>query len=119
MKKHITIRIYFEYGQKIKNLSFWNRMKAGDFASELIKKAKAFDLAQALNFNVSKGYFENGQVHWGVNEVKHFKHPHVVELTDTEERIDLFLQEQNLLLEETKIVLVKSEVELKSRKDEL
>lgn len=114
MKNHITIRVYFEYGQKIKNLSFWNRLKAGDFASELIKKAKAFDLEQALNFNVSKGYFEKGKIHWGISETRHFKHPHVVELTDTEDRINNFLQHQKGLLEETKIVLVKSEIQLKN-----
>ncbi|MEH6407641.1 MAG: DUF190 domain-containing protein [Leeuwenhoekiella sp.] len=113
MTNLITVRIYFEYGQKIKNVSFWKKLSSADFATELIKKAKAFDLDQAINFTVSKGYFEKGKIYW-TSETNHFKHPHVVELTDTEEKIDEFLKQEKSLLAETKILIVKSEVILKN-----
>jgi len=48
----ITIRIYFEYGQKINNQSFWKKMYASDFSTELIKRAKTFGLEQVLHLNV-------------------------------------------------------------------
>tara|TARA_R110002051_G_scaffold139763_1_gene212450 strand:- start:10086 stop:10436 length:351 start_codon:yes stop_codon:yes gene_type:complete len=110
MTKFITVRIYFEYGQKLKNISFWKKLSIADFATELIKKANTFGIDQALNFNISKGYFEQGKIHWGMNETKHFKHPHVIEITDTEEKINSFLKEQKLLFKETKIVIVKNEI---------
>ena len=112
MTSLITVRIYFEYGQKIKNVSFWKKISSSDFATELIKKAKAFDLDQAINFNVSKGYFEKREIHW-TSETRHFKHPHVVELTDTEDRIYAFLQQEKLLLADTKVLIVKNEVLIK------
>ncbi|GAL81592.1 hypothetical protein JCM19274_437 [Algibacter lectus] len=61
----ITIRIYFEYGQKINNQSFWKKMYASDFSTELIKRAKTFGLEQVLHLNVSKGYLNNQKVNWG------------------------------------------------------
>tara|TARA_Y100000815_G_C12878016_1_gene325422 strand:- start:133 stop:474 length:342 start_codon:yes stop_codon:yes gene_type:complete len=112
MTNLITVRIYFEYGQKIKNVSFWKKISSSDFATELIKKAKAFDLDQAINFNVSKGYFEKKKIHW-TSETRHFKHPHVVELTDTEDKINEFLKQEKSLLEETKILIIKNEVLIK------
>lgn len=109
MNELITIRIYFQYGQKIKNLPFWKRINS-DFATEIIKKAKSHDLDQVLNFGVSKGYFDKKKIKWGHSEIKHFNHPHIVEITDSEEKLNFFLDQEKQFFEGVKILLVKNEV---------
>ena len=113
MKDFITIRIYFEYGQKIDNSSFWKKIYASDFSTELIKRAKAFGLHQVLHLNVSKGYLNNQKVNWGVSETPHYKHPHLIEIVDSEVKINQFLEEQKNLLQATTNLIVKNEVLIK------
>ncbi|WP_369049307.1 DUF190 domain-containing protein [Tenacibaculum sp. UWU-22] len=113
MKDFITIRIYFEYGQKIKTHSFWKKLYASDFSTELMKRAKAFGLHQVLHLNVNKGYLDNQKINWGVNEIRHFKHPHLIEIIDTELKINQFLQQEQSILAETNVILVKNEVLIK------
>jgi PII-like signaling protein len=110
MKNLVTIRIYFEYGQKIKNQSFWKKLYASDFSTELIKKAKGFGLEQVLHLNVSKGYLNNQKVFLGTNEIRHSKHPHLIEITDSELKINKFLDAEKNLFHETKLLIVKNEV---------
>lgn len=113
MMEFITIRIYFEYGYKIKNQSFWKKIYSPDFSTELMKRAKDFDLKQVLHLNVSKGYFNNQKIQWGIDEIRHFKHPHIIEIMDTESKINQFVEEEDSLLMETHIVIVKNEVLMK------
>lgn len=113
MRAFITIRIYFEYGQKVKDHSFWKNMYASDFSAELIKRAKAFGLHQVLHLNVSKGYLDNQKINYGTSEIRHSKHPQLIEIIDSEEKIDQFLKEQKNLLQETNILMVKNEVLVK------
>lgn len=113
MKNFITIRIYFEYGQKINNQSFWKKLYASDFSTELMKKAKVFGLEQVLHLNVSKGYLNNQKVNLGTSEIRHSKHPHLIEITDSELKINKFLDEEKILLQETKMLIVKNEVLMK------
>ena len=110
MKDLITIRIYFEYGLKIKHQTFWERLNSSHFSTELMKKAKAFGLHQVLHLHVSKGYLNNQKIKWGVSEIRHYKHPHLIEITDSEIKINQFLAEEKNLLHETKILIVRSEV---------
>ena len=113
MKALITVRIYFEYGIKIQHQSFWEKMYGSDFSSELMKRAKAFGLHQVLHINVSKGYLNNQNIKWGTSEIRHHKHPHLIEIIDTELKINQFLNEEKTLLEETKVLIVKNEVIIK------
>lgn len=113
MKDFITIRIYFEYGQKVKEHSFWKKLYSSDFSTEVMKRAKAFGLHQALHLNVIKGYLDNQKVSWGISEVKHYKHPHIIEIIDSELKINQFLDEQKNLLKKTNVLMVKNEVLMK------
>ena len=113
MKDFITIRIYFEYGQKIKNESFWKKLYGSDFSTELMKRAKAFGLKQVLHLNVNKGYLINQKMNWGTHEIRHYKHPHLIEIIDSEVKINQFLDEQKELLHESTVLMVKNEVVLK------
>lgn len=113
MKDFVTIRVYFEFGQKVNSHSFWKKLKSPDFSSELIKKAKAFGLQQALHLNVSNGYLDNQKIKWGNHEIRQFKHPHLIELTDSESKINQFLEEQKDLFQAVSVIMVKSETLLK------
>lgn len=113
MKNFVTLRIYFENGQKIKDKSFWKKLYSSDFSTELMKRAKAFDLNQVLHLHVSKGYFNNQKINWGVSEVRNIKHPHLIEIVDKEAKIEQFLEENKFFFEETHVLIVKNEVLLK------
>ena len=113
MKNFITIRIYFEYGQKINNQSFWKKLYASDFSTERRKKAEAFGLEQVLHLNVSKGYLNNQKVNLGTSEIRHSKHPHLIEITDAELKRKEFLDAEKDLLQDTQILMVKNEVLVK------
>ena len=108
MKTLVTIRIYFEYGQKIKGLSWSQKLFNSDFATEVIKRAQASGIEQALHFNVSKGYLKNEKVSWENTDIKPLKHPHMVELTDTQEKIDAFMIAEKELLTAASVLLIKN-----------
>lgn len=78
-----------------------------------MKRAKAFGLHQVFHLNVNKGYLNNQKVNWGTHEIRHYNYPHLIEITDTEPKINQFLDEQQNLLEETQILMVKNEVLMK------
>lgn len=113
MKDLITIRIYFEYGQKVNHQSFWKKIASSDFSTELMKRAKAFGLQQVLHLNVTKGYFNDQKINWGISEIRHHKHPHLIEIIDSEFKINQFLNEQKNFLQEAEILIVKNEVIIK------
>ena len=110
LKDLTTIRIYFKNGQRIKNQSFWKKLFSSDFSAELMKRAKEFDLKQVLHLHVSRGYFDNQNINWGVTETQHINHPHIIEIIDSEAKINQFLAEQKSLLQECKTIVVKNEV---------
>ncbi|PIB35528.1 hypothetical protein BFP72_09055 [Reichenbachiella sp. 5M10] len=109
MKDFITVRIYFENGQKIHSQSWWKNLFASDFATQLLKHAKASDLQQALHLHVDKGYFDKGKIQWASGEIRHFKHPHIIEITDTKSKVHGFLDQHKALLQAASPVLVKNE----------
>ncbi len=114
MKDLVTIRIYFRYGHQLKNQSFWKKLFSPDFSTALMKSAKNFGLEQVLHLNVTNGYLDNQEINWGMNEIRHHKHPHLIEITDSEIKINQFLATHKESLEVTKVFIVKSEVLLKS-----
>ena len=113
MTNLITLRIYFKYGQKISKQSFWKNMFSSDFSTELMKRAKDFGLHQVLHLNVNKGYLNDQKVNWGTNEIRHYTHPHLIEITDSELKINQFLDAQKEFLQATKLLMVKNEVLMK------
>lgn len=110
MKNLITIRIYFELGQKINNQSFWKKIFSPDFSAELMKRAKKMKLQQVLHLHVSKGYLNDQNINWGINEIRHHQHPHIIEITDSETKINQFLEDQKSFLKSAKVLLVKDSI---------
>lgn len=113
MKDLITIRIYFELGQKINNETFLKKLFPADFSAELIKRAKSFGLKQVLHLHVSKGYLDHQDINWGINEIRHHKHPHIIEIVDSEEKINAFLEKEKTFLNDTHIIIVKNNILIK------
>lgn len=114
MKTLTTIRIYFEYGKKRKDVPFWKTLHQSDFATQILKKAKASNLKQVLHFNVSKGYLDSQNMNWGLNDIQHVNHPQIIEITDSLENINAFLELEKVLFEDTAIYIVQNEILLKS-----
>lgn len=117
MTKLTTLRIYFPHGKRIKDQSFWQKLKSSDYATELIKRAKAYEIDQTINFNVSKGYLAKNKVSWGSSEIVPINHPQVIELTDSTEKIDLFIEQEDSFLKGTDILMVASEVTIRRKAD--
>lgn len=109
MSEFTTLRIYFEKGQRMKHPSFWRKLYAQDFSTELIKRAKGANLKQVLHLHVDKGYFHHQKVNWGVGEMRHYHHPHLIEIIDSPEKIDHFLEDQADFLKGSIIAMVKGE----------
>lgn len=113
MKDLITIRIYFEMGQKIDKTTFLKKIFPTDFSAELMKRAKNFGMSQVLHLHVSKGYLDHQDINWGISEIRHHKHPHIIEIVDSEEKINAFLEAEKTLLNDTHIIIVKNNILLK------
>lgn len=108
-----TVRIYFEHGTKIKNLSRWKRLFGGSLVNELLKEAKNNGIKHVIVFHISKGYLHHQAIQWGVDEIPDFRHPQCIELTGEKKMIDKFLHEQHSLLEVTETIIVdKQEVSI-------
>lgn len=112
METKTTIRIYFESGAKVKGLSFWKSLWNNNFGMEVIKKAKAAGLEQAISFNVPSGYFDKKVIQYNISEIKGDRLPQCVEITDQKEKIEKFLLEEKVFLSTSKILIVQNEVVL-------
>lgn len=110
MNDLITIRIYFENGQKINDQTFWKKIFPTDFSAEVIKRAKEFGLKQVLHLHVSKGYLNDQDINWGIHETRPHTHPHIIEIVDIEEKINGFLEKHKSLLIDTHIIIVKNNI---------
>lgn len=109
--EYITIRLYFEYGKKINELSFLKKIFHQGFSHFIIKQAKQAGIKQAICFNVSAGYLSHHEgVQWGHSDCIPNKHPQCIELTDEEEKIMLFLKKHKKQLSDVDVVLVGREV---------
>lgn len=92
---------------KSKTEFFLGKINSPNLTLEIIKRAKKAELYQVLNFSVSKGYLHQGKINWGLHDHPHDKHPHIIELIDTEEKIELFLKNQENLLNGALLFMVK------------
>lgn len=49
-------------------------------------------------------------MNWEIHEIRRYKHPHLIEITQSESKINEFLDEEKSLLQETNVLVVKNEV---------
>lgn len=80
-----VLRIYFHYGQKATNLSFWHKLWNNNLGELLLKKAK--------EMNIEKVYIFTTKVNFNISETSLIKNPVCLELIDHHERLKLFIEQ--------------------------
>ena len=107
MRDNITIaRIYFDYGQSVKEQSFFKRIWNNSLRNLLLKKAKEENIKQANLFIAKSGYLNFEAIKNNFSETPSFKNPICVELIDSDEHIEAFLTVNRELLESSTIIIV-------------
>ena len=105
-----SIRIYFRRQSRLPCKGFWKRLLAPSLGSHLLQVAKAFGIEQALYQPVIAGYLKGDPISYDMSEIPPVKLPSCVEMIDVEDKLRRFLKEHEKELEETRIVLFKSEI---------
>lgn len=117
MNNIITVRVYFEHGEKIKGLTFRQRLFHGGFAHYMLKAAKKDGIKQAICFPVTSGYLSHQtRIHVENTESISFRHPQCIELTDEEDKIKSFIDAYKAHFTDTDVFIVKNEIVLKFQK---
>ncbi len=111
MKQKTCLRIYHHFGEKTKNLSFWKKLKTPNFGTQLLQQAKLHDMEQALLFNVPKGYLKHQVISEIQNEIPLKSHPQCIEIVDTQEKTELLIKKEYVLLAASQAYIVVENVE--------
>lgn len=99
------LRLYFEHGTPVAGRTGWRKLLGQTLAHELLKAAQAQGIEQALAFNVTAGYLRGDALHHSHHEQMPVKHPQCVELVDSPDQIARFLEEQQPLLTQVRVLL--------------
>ncbi len=102
---YTVLRLYFPHGAHVAGRQGWRRLLGQPLAHELLKAAKALDIEQAIAFNVTAGYLRGDALHHGQVEHIALKHPQCVELIDHPDQIARFLERNQPLLEQVRVLL--------------
>lgn len=105
---YTVLRLYFEHGTPVAGRTGWRKLLGQTLAHELLKAAKAQGIGQALAFNVTAGYLRGDALHHGHHEYLPVKYPQYVELRDSPGQITRFLEEQEPLLTQVRVLLRES-----------
>ena len=116
MKRHIpqpdtpytVLRLYFQHGTPVAGRQGWRRLLGKSLAHELLRAAKALNIEQAIAFNVTAGYLRGDVLHHGQAEHIAPKHPQCVELIDSPDQIARFLEQNQSLLTQVRVLLRES-----------
>jgi PII-like signaling protein len=108
---NITVRIYFEQGQKIKGLTFWKKLFYNSFSHYILKAAKEADIKQAISFHVTAGYLaHHSRIRIEHPEALSLKHPQCVELLGEKEKIYFFINKHKSQFHSNQIVIVEDKI---------
>lgn len=110
METKTTIRFYYHFGIRPIEKSFWKRLTSNSFSTDFLKKAKRYGIEQVVCFHVTKGYLHGRKIEWGLGESTTPKHPQCIEITDCEEKIRQFMEDNRNMLNQQHILAVKNEV---------
>lgn len=104
-----VLRIYFRYGQKAKNLTFWQKLWNNNLGQQLLKKAKEMNIAQANIFTAKAGYLDNDKISFNISEIPPNKNPVCLELIDQPEKLKLFIEQRSTELSGATLILLNNE----------
>ena len=107
-----VLRIYFRYGQKAQNQSFWQKLWNNNLGQQLLKKSKEMNIEQANIFTAKAGYLDNDKISYNISEIPPSKNPVCLELIDNENKINQFLKLNKDHLKQAKIVIVNPNSEI-------
>ena len=102
---YTVLRLYFQHGAPVSGRQGWRRLLGRPLAHELLEAAKAQDIEQAIAFNVTAGYLAGDALHHGHHEHMPLKHPQCVELIDHPDKIAAFLEHNQPLLAQVRVLL--------------
>jgi PII-like signaling protein len=104
-----VLRIYFRYGQKAENLSFWQKMWNNNLGQQLLKKAKELNIEQANIFTAKVGYLNNEKINYNISEIPPNKNPVCLELVDQQEKLKLFIEQHKAELSKVNVILLNND----------
>jgi PII-like signaling protein len=105
---YTVLRLYFEHGAPVAGRQGWRKLLGQPLAHELLKAAKALGIEQAIAFNVTAGYLRGDALHHGHHEHPPVQHPQCVELIDSADQIARFLEQNEPLLAQVRVLLRES-----------
>ncbi|NVO33514.1 DUF190 domain-containing protein, partial [Hymenobacter lapidiphilus] len=97
-----------QHGTPVAGRQGWRKLLGQTLAHELLKAAKALHIEQAIAFNVTAGYLRGDALHHGHVEHMDLKHPQCVELIDSPDQIARFLEQNQPLLTQVRVLLRES-----------
>lgn len=107
MKNEVTIaRLYFNYGQRLKEQTLWKSLWNNSLSYFLLKKAKESNIEQANLFIAKAGYLNYENIKNNRSEIPTLENPVCIELIDNDANIKQFLERNNDNLKEVKIILL-------------
>lgn len=104
-----VLRIYFRYGQKAKNLTFWQKLWNNNLGQQLLKKAKEMNIERANIFTAKAGYLDNDKISFNISEIPPNKNPVCLELIDQPEKLKLFIEQHSTELSGATLILLNNE----------
>lgn len=107
-----VLRIYFRYGQKAQNQSFWQNLWNNNLGQQLLKKSKEMNIEQANIFTAKAGYLNNEKINFNISEIPPSKNPVCLELIDQHEKLKSFIEQNQENLKEVKIIVLNSNNEI-------
>ena len=104
-----VLRIYFRYGQKAQNQSFWQKLWNNNLGQQLLKKAKEMNIEQANIFTAKAGYLNNEKINFNISEIPPSKNPVCLELIDQHEKLKSFIEQNKAELSEANVILLNND----------
>lgn len=112
MEQYQLVRIYFKYGQKSRQLTFWEKFWNGSLGNKLLKSAKKQNIYQATIFTANAGYLGYGNIVYNVSELPSIDNTVCLELIDKEPKLQAFLEDNVLDLHEALSILLHHQIKI-------
>ncbi len=109
----VALRLYFPFSTKTgRSTRFWHRLTAPALADHLLAMARRSRIAQAMLHPVERGYLPGAGLSHRHPELNGMRHPHCLELLDTEQRLRDFVADHAEELRKVHAVLFLCELPL-------